>query len=304
MKTAWMAWMMLAGWGAGAAAAEPVAAVPSPAAPAVSATVAATVWTPEVRVGFTREQVLAALGHPSGAAQVNDEWEILFYERGKVDLTHGRVTNVELISPEDLARRKTLAERAWQEYQKTAAARRIQARQEGERLKQRMLNDPDFLASSFADQAAGWRTFMLSYPDVPVGTLYQDALDKAREEEARMVESRRLAELEARTAAAEARAAEAERKAEQARNTITFPPYYVYPYPVPVQPRPPQPPCPPGSGSHIGVTGSTGAITVHGQAGSTSRLPNAGTWPYNFGGTRSTIRLGQPAIVTNSPPRR
>jgi outer membrane protein assembly factor BamE (lipoprotein component of BamABCDE complex) len=64
-----------------------MADIPPPPPPADTA-------PPEIKLGQTKDQVLAAFGQPTRMAKVGAK-EILYYKDMKVTLTNGKVSNVE-----------------------------------------------------------------------------------------------------------------------------------------------------------------------------------------------------------------
>ena len=163
----------------------------------------------EVAIGAGRAEVLAILGEPRGEATAGPR-EILYYERGSVQLNHGIVTKVGIISEEQHARRLAETERLKAESE----MRQARLTSEGEAQKARKLADQGFNSAPLSYQVAFWEDFARKYPGVPCAEQLAlarlrlaDDLERRQIEEGR---AGRLAELEARLAAAEARAHEAE----------------------------------------------------------------------------------------------
>ncbi|HKB57361.1 MAG TPA: hypothetical protein VKC51_07205 [Lacunisphaera sp.] len=163
----------------------------------------------EVRPGDTLNNVRATLGAPRGQLRV-DGRQLLYYERGEIELRAGAVTRVALLSEEDHAAR---------EARRAAAAVRFREEQEilcarlsteGEALKARKLADPSFLAAPLAYQVAFWEDFSRRYPDVASAEQLTIAhlrlAEQLEEKRDRELREERLAELEARLLAAEDRA--------------------------------------------------------------------------------------------------
>ena len=161
----------------------------------------------ELRPGDTLTNVRATLGAPRGQLLVAGR-QLLYYERGEIELQAGAVTRVALLSVEDHAAR---------EAKRAAAAVRIREEQEilrarlsteGEALKARKLADASFLVAPLAYQVAFWEDFSRRYPDVTSGEQLTIArlrlAEQLEEKRTRELREERLAELEARLIAAEA----------------------------------------------------------------------------------------------------
>lgn len=153
--------------------------------------------------GASLDEVRAVLGKPNGQMQLGSR-QVLFYERGSVELSAGRVTRVDWRSEEEQAVWAAREER----LQTQLSAQRSQSQAEGTALRDRKLADAAFLASPVAYQVAFWEDFSRRYPAVPCAeplTIARLKLSEQREEKARReADSLRLRELEARVAAAEA----------------------------------------------------------------------------------------------------
>jgi len=176
-----------------------------------------------VSPGDAREDVIAELGTPRGSIRL-DNMEFLYFDRGRVELVESKVSKVELVSAEEAEQRRLQAEKEAQARRQREIERKAQLYEEGLAEKARMLADPDFVSAPAPVQAARWKDFMATYPDVPVAEFYARAAERAREEAAREEQARKLAELEVRTQQAEQRAADAEKAAQHVRYT----PVYVY----------------------------------------------------------------------------
>lgn len=162
----------------------------------------------DVTVGDSSESVRSNLGVPRGTLRVGDR-DILYYDRGEVELGSGVVTRVSLRSED---------EQAALEAKRAAEARRVREEREilrarliaeGRELKARKLADLSFQSAPLDYQVAFWEDFSRRYADVPSGEQLQVArarlTEQATERQAKSEQIRRLAELEARVAEAEAR---------------------------------------------------------------------------------------------------
>ena len=197
--------------------------------------------------GATRDQTIAELGAPTGTIVMGTR-EVLYYDRGTVELRDGKVVRANLVSPEEARRRREAEARAYQEWLRVEAERSARRKVEGEQELKRMLNDASFLLEDPERQVELWQDFIRKYPEVPVGAYLSEAQRQAAEVRERRETAARLANLEQRTADAEARARAAEDEAARLRSQTTsysynigWPmPYYYYappPYYVPSYPR-------------------------------------------------------------------
>lgn len=155
----------------------------------------------EVRHGVSLEEVRGTLGSPRGQVQVAGR-QVLYYERGEVELQNGAVTRVALRSEEEHAILTARQERQRDEWE----IRRAQMRVEGSALRDRKLTDPAFLAAPLAYQVAFWEDFVRRYPEVScvepltIARLRRNA--QFEDQRQRDEQADRLAAIEERFAAA------------------------------------------------------------------------------------------------------
>jgi PAS domain-containing protein len=156
----------------------------------------------DVRPGASLGEVQAVLGPPNGEAQINDR-QLLYYERGTVELRDGRVTKVALRTVEEHAALIAREERMRTERENVRA--RVLA--EGNALRERKLADAMFQAAPAAHQVAFWEDFARRYPGVSVAeplSIARMRLNEQLDEKRRRAEElNRLDQLEERLAAAE-----------------------------------------------------------------------------------------------------
>ncbi len=178
-----------------------------------------------IRVGDSLERVIHVLGQPKGRVEsANSAW--FYYDQGEVRLRDNKVTELSLISDEELQARNDAAERE-----------RALRLEKGLELRDAMLADPVFASRKPSERLAVWRQFLARYPEVEVGVAFEKAMIEAAQEAEKDAAERRLVELERRVRDAEAQARLAERAAEEARwearhrnNRVVVPVYYPQPY--------------------------------------------------------------------------
>ncbi|HVU17072.1 MAG TPA: hypothetical protein VHD32_09100 [Candidatus Didemnitutus sp.] len=153
------------------------------------------------------------MGLPKGDVRVGNR-EILYYDRGTVELRDGSVARADILSDADFA---TFTARKNAEEARLAAER-SRLVSEGESLKARKLSDGAFASTPFAYQVAYWQNFAARYPGVSVAD--EIALARAR-----------LAEQLSQQAATEERLANLEQRMDDAETPATQSPYrYGYGY--------------------------------------------------------------------------
>lgn len=176
----------------------------------------------EVRTGDNLNEVRAAMGAPRGQVKAGYR-QMLYYDRGEVEMQAGVVTRVALLSEADYtaleARRAVEAARVNEENTRLDA--------QGEALKARKLADSNFLSAPLAYQIAFWQDFSRRYPGVSVAEQLMIArLRLAEQFNQRHAEEERLAELEARVNNAEARAQAADSNSDRFASYVGYGGYY------------------------------------------------------------------------------
>ena len=166
---------------------------------------------PSIAAGDARGQVVASLGEAGGHLRIGRR-EIMLYDRGRIELEDGIVTDVDLVSADEAARRTAQRSRQRKEMLARHDARRAARRAEGERILEGKLSVEAFLALSARDRVDYWSSFIKRYPDVDASVPYKSALADYQEERLQRNRQRKLAELEERTEVAERRALMAERR--------------------------------------------------------------------------------------------
>ena len=134
--------------------------------------------------GDSRERVLDLLGNPRGTMNIKGT-EVLFFERGSVELAGGKVTEVKLVTDEQLSRQRVAAERK----SKQDALARAELLKAGEEEKKKALADDALAKKSGAEQVAFWQNLAKAYPGVEVGPELQKAQEIVQQEERRKQEA-------------------------------------------------------------------------------------------------------------------
>jgi len=168
---------------------------------ALAASAAPFLVAGEIGPGASLDEVRASLGTPKGQLHVNGR-QVLYYERGAVELQAGRVTQVALRSPEEHAILVAKQERMRAERE-TQRARLLA---EGTALRDRKLADAAFLAAPLAYQVSYWENFSRSYPGVsciePLAIARARLGEQMEEKRRRDEEADRLAMIQERRLAA------------------------------------------------------------------------------------------------------
>jgi hypothetical protein len=156
----------------------------------------------EVQKGDSLADVRNALGAPRGQAKV-DGRQVLYYERGEVELVGDTVTRVALRSPQEQQALAASEERNREER----IARQTQLLTEGTALRDRKMADGHFNDSPLVYQVSYWENFARAYPGVSVVEPLTIARLRLNEQlNAQRVndeQAARIADLEARLAQTE-----------------------------------------------------------------------------------------------------
>jgi hypothetical protein len=168
-----------------------------------------TVLAADPQIGASFAEVRAALGLPKGLAKAGAR-QLLFYDRGQVEMTDGVVSRVALRSFEAQAAHESLLAATETRVREAAEQRRAKLQNEGEALKAAKLADAHFNAAPLSYQVSFWENFARRYPGVECAeqlTITRLRFAEQLEEKRLAAEqAARLAELEAKLAFAEARA--------------------------------------------------------------------------------------------------
>jgi hypothetical protein len=131
--------------------------------------------SPAVSIGDSIRDVTQELGPPDGRMRMAGR-TVLMYERGEVVMEGDRVVEVELMSIEDAALRRTQLEEAERERAELRRIEREANRVEGLEIRARKLADETFMNAPAGERVAYWRAFQGTYPDVSLGEEYSQAL--------------------------------------------------------------------------------------------------------------------------------
>jgi hypothetical protein len=132
----------------------------------------------DVSVGDPRDRVVDELGRPLGSAS-RGSIEVMYYERGYVELVDGRVTVVKLVSKAQAAENRRADEARAQDAARAHQERVRLAEEEIRRLQA----DASFRSLSAKEQVARWQDLKKEYPEATLPAEYDQALATVREEE-------------------------------------------------------------------------------------------------------------------------
>ena len=138
-----------------------------------------TAFSADPQIGESKDEVIEQLGKPQGKMLMRNK-EVLFYERGTVELTDGHVSTSKLLSAQGLYQEKLKKA----QDQKAAEARQEQLREEGEKEKKRILSDASFTNKPPQEQLSYWEDFKKKYPGVVVENEAQQAATQVQKQRA------------------------------------------------------------------------------------------------------------------------
>lgn len=195
--------------------------------------VCGTAMANEIRKGDTLETVYEKLGKPSGVINLESK-QFIYYARGHLEVIGGRVVKISMVSEEQYRHDQEVARRNEAIAAQQARERRDQRIAEGHRVKDRVLNDPDFVSASGSRQIRYWKKFSERFPEIDIREEITAAADRQREERIVQlqaeVEQQRIANLERQLRDAQDRAAEAERDVRRLSNNTGRTIVYANPY--------------------------------------------------------------------------
>ncbi|TVP78510.1 MAG: hypothetical protein EA353_08180 [Puniceicoccaceae bacterium] len=190
----------------------------------------------EIKLGYTVEQVIEALGKPMGSIEMSDKSRLL-YPRGDVTLTDGLVSDFDLMDPAAYAAEQARLSREREEWLADQEKREAAREAEGRALRAERMQSQAFASLPAKHRVDFWRNFQARYPSIDVSEQIATALEGYKVELAELRSRERISELEARVARAEREAAAARleteklrKEAEQTRNSTRYGlRHYTYP---------------------------------------------------------------------------
>ncbi len=149
----------------------------------------------DIQPGSKAEDVYSELGAPRGQAAVGER-QLLYYDRGEVELQDGVVTRVAFLSDKELANR---------EAHRAEIAERLEASNaEGEAIKAQKVADLTFQKAPPSVQLAFWQDFARRYPGVScveqLAVVRELVRTQTEQERIRHDQERLIADMDARRA--------------------------------------------------------------------------------------------------------
>jgi hypothetical protein len=150
-----------------------------------------------IQNGENRDRVISELGAPDGIIKSGD-YEMLSYERGKIELRDGLVISVNLLSQEDLIAKKK-NDKALSEKKEKEKNEFIKLKhQRGIELREKILTSSVFPEFSGRRKVEILKNFRSNYPDIDITDLLLPALDEMEKEIDEMEQQNKIVELEQR----------------------------------------------------------------------------------------------------------
>jgi len=159
--------------------------------------------------GLDEQAVIELLGNPKGTV-ISGTSKILYYERGYVTLSDGKVVHNSIVSPAQLARRRAMEAEEAEERRVARAAAAAARKADGEAEKQARLSDAAFAQRSPADRVAYWTAFSKRFPEVSAAAELAAAQNELGET-VRAETKEELAKLDREIAGTKTAVAEADR---------------------------------------------------------------------------------------------
>ena len=184
-----------------------------------------------VVAGDPVDRVFEELGPPESYIHINGT-QVLYYERGKVQVTDEVVVSAELVSAEEAVRLRR--EREMERLQREEELRVLRERRsrEGADVLESMLADPGFMSRPPAQRLSRWRALRRDYPETPMPEDYFVAMREREQELKEVRAAQRIRELEDQVARAEEEASRARGGAYTAGYFGASVPPITYVYPV------------------------------------------------------------------------
>ena len=134
--------------------------------------------TAAIEKNDTLAEVVGILGKPQGKLERGTN-VTLYYDRGLIDLSDGKVVNAHLVSPEEAALLRSERERKLEELRLQSERDRKRLISEGQAALKKVLDDKQFEKRPPRERVAYWQDFQQRYPLTDIGSRLADALKEA-----------------------------------------------------------------------------------------------------------------------------
>ena len=150
-----------------------------------------------IQNGDQRNSVISVLGEPDGIIKSGD-YEMLSYERGKIEFRDGMVISANLLSPEELIAKKT-KDKALSEKNEKEKNEFIKLKhQRGLELRKKILTSSVFPEFSGRRKVEILKNFRSNYPGIDITDLLLPALTEMEKEIDEMEQQNKIIELKHR----------------------------------------------------------------------------------------------------------
>jgi hypothetical protein len=235
-----------------------------------------------INLGDSEAAVITELGTPQGRIS-SGKYDVYIYNRGKIELSDGLVTSIELISAEAAETKRLAREKTQQEAEQQAKDASERRRVEGNRILADRLADPIFRAQPANGQLNYWDIFKKQYPEIDISSICLDLSRQHQAEQDQAIVQEQLADLHQRE--------ERIRRAEQAvEEAFLTPPPVTYVAPVWTY-------YPNSYDTHCRPHVTPMTRTYPGRAGVTTTRPV----PVTLAGAIAPTTLGRAGVTTTRP---
>ncbi len=150
-----------------------------------------------IQNGDTRDSVVSVLGEPNGIIKSGD-YEMLSYERGKIEFRDGLVVSVNILSPEELILKKDNAKALAEKKEKEKNEFIKLKHQRGLELREKIQTSTVFPEFAGRRKVEILKNFRSNYPDIDITDLLLPALAEMEKEIEEMEHQNKIVELEQR----------------------------------------------------------------------------------------------------------
>ncbi len=150
-----------------------------------------------IEVGDSREKVISELGDPEGVIKSTD-YEMLSYERGKIQLMGGVVTSANIMTAEELISTKENARIIAEKKEEEQEAFIKLNHQRGLDLRERIVTSTVFPEFPGNRKVQILKNFSKNYPEIDITDLLLPALEEMEQEVAETEQQNKIVELEQR----------------------------------------------------------------------------------------------------------